>query len=131
PREDPEHVVRRPAAAGLAGLLAEHEILPDRQARENIPRFRDIAEAAARGLVRLDARDLLAFEANGALRADVAHHRLDRRRAADAVAPEQTDDFVPVDPERDAVQNMALAVIGVETHDLEQRRSHRPAPCPR
>ena len=31
----------------------------------------------------------------------------------------------------DAVQNMALAVIGLEAHDFEQRRAHQGAACPR
>ena len=62
---------------------------------------------------------------------DVAHDRLDRRRAADAVAAEQADDLCFIDVEGDAVQDMALAVIGLEIVDFEQRRAHQEPACPR
>ena len=36
-----------------------------------------------------------------------------------------------VDAESDAMQNVALAVIGVKVGDVEQRRAHAPLACPR
>ena len=41
---------------------------------------------------------------------------------ADAVAAEQPDHLAGADLERDAVQNVALAVIGVQVLDQDQRR---------
>jgi hypothetical protein len=42
------------------------------------------------------------------------------RALADAVSPEKTHDFPPADLQRDTVQNVALAVIGVNLLDLEE-----------
>jgi hypothetical protein len=131
PREHAEHILHRPAAADLARLFAKHQILPHRQRGEDVARFRDVAETPARGLMRLQPGDLFALEQDRAFRRHVAHQRLDRRRTADAVAPEQADDLACADAKRDAVQNMALAVIGVEIVDFEQAHAHQCAACPR
>jgi hypothetical protein len=47
--------------------------------------------------------------------------RLQRRALADAVPAEQPDHLAAADLERDTVQDVALAVIGVDVLDLEQR----------
>src|SRR5439155_5573514 len=52
--------------------------------------------------------------------------RLQGGALADAVAPQQPDHLAARDLERDAVQDMALAVIGVDVLDPEQR-GHRSA----
>src|SRR5438128_691518 len=57
---------------------------------------------------------------------DVAEDRLQGRALADAVAPEQAHYLASPDFERDAVQDMALAVIGVNLLDPnEGLRAHR------
>ena len=43
---------------------------------------------------------------------------LDRRRAARAVAAEQADDLALADAHVDAVQDVALAVVGVQAGEL-------------
>ena len=53
-----------------------------------------------------------------ALRRHLAHDRLDGRGAADAVAPEQAHDLAGGDVMIDALQDMALAVIGVQIPDI-------------
>jgi hypothetical protein len=50
-----------------------------------------------------------------------AGHGFQCRALADAVAPEEAHDLPSSDLERDAVQNMAFAVIGVDVLDLEER----------
>jgi hypothetical protein len=52
---------------------------------------------------------------------DEPHDGLERRALADAVAPEQTYDLSSVDVERDAVQDVALAVIGVHVLHRDER----------
>ena len=42
-----------------------------------------------------------------------------RGRAADAVAAENADDLAGADAKRDALQDVALAVVGVQIADLE------------
>ena len=59
----------------------------------------------------------------------VAHDRLDRRRAAGAVAAEKADDLAFADAERDALQDVALAVVRVEVVDLKHAPSPRYAVC--
>ena len=54
-----------------------------------------------------------------------AHDRLDRRRAARSVSAEQADDLALADVHVDAVQDMALAIVGLEVLELEQ---HAQAP---
>jgi hypothetical protein len=51
---------------------------------------------------------------------DETHDRLQRRALADAVAPEQAHDLAALHVERDAVQDMALAVIGVHVLDRDE-----------
>ena len=85
-----------------------------------------IAEAEMRDPVARQAGDVLALEADRALRRHLAHDRLDRGGAADAVAPEQAHDLAGVDIEIDALQDVALAVIGVEIPDLEHQCASSP-----
>ena len=62
------------------------------------------------------------FEQHRALaRPHQAHDGLERRRLADAVAAEQADDLAGADLQRDAMQDVALAVIGVQALDPDQR----------
>src|SRR4051794_9619915 len=54
-----------------------------------------------------------------AARAHEAHDRADRRRLADAVAPQQADALASGDIERDAEQDLAEAVGGVDVFEGE------------
>ena len=65
-------------------------------------------------------------DADGALRRHLAHDRLHGGGATDAVAAEQAHDFAGGDVEIDAVQDVALAVIGVEIPDLEHQSTSSP-----
>jgi L-ascorbate metabolism protein UlaG (beta-lactamase superfamily) len=56
------------------------------------------------------------------------HDGLERGRATRAVAPQQTDDFSDPDRESDPVQDVALAVVGVQALDLKQRRHAASSP---
>ncbi len=49
------------------------------------------------------------------------HDGFQRRRFADAVAAEQSNHFAGANRERDAVQDVALAVIGVNILDQDER----------
>jgi hypothetical protein len=55
-----------------------------------------------------------------------AHDRLDGGGAADAVAAEQTHHLAGGDVEVDALQNMALAVVGVEVTHLKHQCASSP-----
>ena len=68
-----------------------------------------------------------ALEADLADRRHQAHDGLAGGRAADAVAAEQADDLALIDREVDALQDVALAVKGMEIANLE----HHAATVPR
>ena len=71
-------------------------------------------------------RGLLARERDRAgLRRGDPDQRLEQCRLAGAVAAEQCDDLVLVHVERDVVEDVALAVEGVDLVDAEQRRRRR------
>ena len=86
--------------------------------------FRHIADAEAGELVRRQPGDGIAVEHHRAVaRPHQAHDGLQRRALADAVAAEEADHLAGADLERDAVQDMALAVIGVHVLDQDQRHA--------
>src|SRR6186713_951536 len=124
--EHVEHVLKPPLAGTARVLDAEQEVLAHRQAREDVAMLRHIAEPETCDLVAGKADDILALEADRAYRRDLAHDRLDRGGAADTVAAEQAHDLARGDVEIDALENVALAVIGVEIPDLEHQCASSP-----
>src|SRR5690606_26995272 len=100
-----------PARGRAPRLHAEHEILLDGEGREDGAIFRHVAEAAPGDLIGPETGQALALEDDRARGRHVGHDRLERGRAADAVAPEDADDLAGSDVEIDALQDMALAVI--------------------
>jgi len=72
--------------------------------------------------MRGSGQDLLAFEGDAAAAAiEQPHHRFQRRRLAGAVAADQADDLATIHLERDALQDVARAVPGVQIVDAEHR----------
>ena len=99
------------------------QIFHHREQAENAAVFRHIADAEPRQLVRRQAGDVVAVEQHLALaRLHQAHDGFERGAFADAVAAEQPDHLAGADLERDAVQDVALAVIGVHVLDQDERR---------
>ncbi len=62
-----------------------------------------------------------------AVRRDVAHDGLQRGRAPDAVAAEHRHDLALAHLEGEPLQDVALAVIGVQVAHLEQGLRHAAA----
>ena len=123
-REEREHVVLRPPPGTAAGFHAERQVLANGERRKDRPILGHVAEPSAGDLVRLELVDSLALEADAADRGNVAHDRLDGGRPAGAVAAEQAHDLALADAKRDALQDVALAVVRVEVVDLK----HAPTP---
>ena len=68
-------------------------------------------------------RDVLAVERDRALaRVEQAADRLERGRLAGAVRPDQRHDLALVDLDRDALERVDLAVVGVDVVELQERR---------
>ena len=74
--------------------------------------------------MRRMAREFLAAEADAAgAAAHETHDRLQRRRLAGAVAPEERMDFSRPDLQRHALQHAHAAVSAIDAGDLQ---GHRP-----
>jgi len=75
----------------------------------------ELAAADASQPIRREAGDVAPFEPYVAFgMAHQPHDRLERRRLADAVPPEQPDNLAGADLDRHAVQDVGLAVIGMD-----------------
>src|SRR5260370_26643104 len=99
------------------------EIFGDRQQSENPPIFRHIADPEPRQPMCRQMGDRPTLKQHPPLaRMDEPHDRLERRALANPVATEEADHLAYSDSERDPVENMALAVIGMDIVDFDQRR---------
>ena len=122
-----KHVLELPAPEHAGALQPELEVLPHGQAGEHLAVLGHVADAGMGDLVGPQPRDRAALEADLADRRHQSHDRLAGGRAADAVAAEQAHDLALVDREVDALQDVALAVEGMQVADLE----HHAATVPR
>jgi hypothetical protein len=114
-----EQLVDQVVAVLGAGALGEGEVLPDGQAGEDVTVLGDVGDAAADDLVHRKSARLLAVEHDGAGARHEAEDSAQRRRLADAVAPEQTGDPAAPHAERDALQDVRLAEIDVQVAHVE------------
>ena len=88
--------------------------------------LRNIAQPQMRDAVARQSRDIAALEFDQALRRYLAHDRLDRRGAADTIAPQEAHDLAGIDMHIDALQDMALAVVGVQIPDFQHQAASSP-----
>jgi hypothetical protein len=123
--EHREHVVDRPASGAARVLGAEEQILADGERGEDVAVLGHVPQTLTRDDVRRQAADLLVPEADGAGGLHVAHDGLDRRRAPDAVAAEETHDLALTHAQIDAVEDVTLAVERVEIGHAQ----HQATPC--
>jgi len=88
------------------------EVLLDGEQREDVAALRHIGDAAARALVRLQRRDVVAFpdDAAGAHRM-LADQRAQEAGLADAVAAEHAGDLAGLGMQRDRAQRLRGAVV--------------------
>ena len=125
PRKISERLVEQmlaPRIVDAGAVEAGAQVLHHREQAEDAAVLRHVADAEPRQAMRRQAGDGGAVEENAALaRLHQAHDRLQGRALADAVAAEQADHLAGPDLERDAVQDVALAVIGVQVLDADQR----------
>src|SRR5262249_13006037 len=110
------------AARGLVGEpAADHEVLGHRQLRKDAGVLGRIADAASGPLVRREFVSVLCAEANlTRAHREEAGDALDDGGAPGAVAPDQRDDFIVVDAQRYAAQDVRGPAKGIYGLDLEQ-----------
>ena len=111
--------VQRP----LPPAAREHgQVLPHREARKDAALLRHEAEAEPRDGVGRQRGDVAVAVADAAgPRLQIAHDGEDGRGLAGAVAAEQADDLALPHGQRDAVQDVAVAVVGVDVLELEHQ----------
>ena len=136
-REELEDAVDVLLEVRLVGALerAHLEVLEHGHAREEAPPLRRLRDSHLHDRVRGRVGDVLAAEADRALARMVeAVDRAQRRRLAGAVRADQRDDLALVHLERDALQRLDRAVVGVDVLELQDdgvpgsRLSHRASP---
>ena len=89
------------------------------------------ADAVLHELVGRRVADVATLEVDGSLaRMEQAADRLEGRRLAGAVRPDQGDDLAPADLEADPLQGVDLAVVRVDVAELEDEVARPARPMP-
>ena len=112
------------------GALGEPQVFLDGQPGEHVAIFGDVRDAAAHDLVHGELRRFGALEHDAPRARHESEDPAQRRRLADAVAPEQPGDPARAHVERDALENVGLRQVDVEIAHREQRcgRAHSGSP---
>ncbi len=104
------------SAAGQAQMLIDAERGPDAAALGHV------ADAEVDDFVGRESQVLRARQSDAAgARRNQAQHRVAQRRLAHAVASDHAE-HTAIEPERDALEGMGMAVIDMEIVDLDDRR---------
>ena len=112
---------------GLGGEPGEDDVLFDAEAAEDAPVLMHELHAEAGDAVGPLGDQLDAVEPDAARAPrDDAHQALEGRALARAVPADERHRLVFLDPERDVEQDVAVAVIGVESVDFEQAHAASP-----
>src|SRR5262249_38719441 len=102
-------------------LEPELQVLPHRQRGEDLAILRHVADAGVGNLIGAQPGDALALEQDLADGLDEPHDRLARGRTADAVPAEQAHDLAGLHLEVHALEDVTLAVEGVEVPHREHQ----------
>src|SRR5262249_42853766 len=114
-------------AVTIRATLRNKEIFLNSQRRKYPPSLRDETHAATHCLERWRLGDLTPLEHDAAATRRIkADNRIDQRSLADAVAAKQAEDLALLEFQRQAMQNMRVAVIGVDVVDFEDRHQSVP-----
>src|SRR4029453_4001520 len=120
-REQREHIVERPAPESPRTLEPQLKVLPHGQRWEDLAVLRNVADAGLGDLVGAQPGQALAIPQPPAGRLDQPHDRLAGGGAADAVAAEQAHDLAAADLQVHALQDVALAIVGVEVANRQHQ----------
>src|SRR5262249_6259374 len=105
----------------------EAQVLLDRHQRKDVAALRHVRHAASQEIGRRLVGDVLAVEHHEPLaRGQEAEERLEHRRLARTVRPDDRHHLAGLHVEGHALQNLELAVAGVEVAHLEQGHRHLP-----
>ena len=106
---------RRPTGLAVrAWALGDGQMLGNAQAGEDAPAFRNIGEAGAGAKEGRVARGVAAVDPEAATaRRNQAYDRADECRLAHAVATHEPDALARADSQRNAAQDVALAIVNL------------------
>ena len=122
----PGEICLERSRVGAADEAPDAEILIDRQQRKDVLALRHEGQASPYDEVRGEPVDALAVELDTATAGrHQARDRLERRRFPGAVAAEERHDRAGLDAEREPVEDLRLAVPGLERANGQ----HAPRPC--
>ena len=113
------HTVECPLATATAAAV-DNEVLLHRQRLEDAALLRNQSHAEFHNGLRGQPREFAVVQRDAAgTRRCHAHNRTHQRGLAHAVATEQSDNFARFQRQRDPLQEVALAVVGVNVLDLQ------------
>ena len=122
--EVPARRARRPGRLGPRRPDRDRQVLVDRQRRKDPTALRDEADAHVKNAMRRQPGDLHAVEEHAArTRGRQADNRAAQRRLPDAVPAEDRGDTALLHVKRDALEHMAVAVVGVHIDGLQHGHS--------
>ncbi len=114
----------------LAGQRADAKVIQYRQARENQAALRHIRDAKLGPCMRWQAANVAALELDPPVPDRYQpDYRLQQRAFADAVTPQQGDDFSIADRQTNTVEDWRAAIIGLYVNNLNDGRAS-PGKCP-
>src|SRR3954454_18028365 len=106
----------------LGAALGDQEIFLNAQCWENPASLRNQAHPAANSLERRVVGDFFALEHDlAAARWREADDRIDQRGFSDTVTAEQTENLALLELERQSLQDVGVAVVGVNVLNFEDR----------
>ena len=124
-REEVDDALEVPARV-LASARDHLQVLAHRERRKDSSALRHEADAHAGDAVRRQARDIHVLEGDAPpARRREADDRAHERRLAHAVASQNRYHFPRVDLQREALQDVAVAVVGVDVVDVEHYSTPR------
>jgi len=110
-----------------ASVGPQQEVFLDGHQRKDVPPLRDVRHAAAQEIGGRSVRDVLAVQEHTALPGgQEAEDRLEHGRFPRAVRADDRDHLTALDREGHALQDLELAVPGMEVADFEEGHRHLP-----
>ena len=127
-----EDAVEALARRGVVDEPGHAQVLVHREGREDALAFRHVADPEAGDGVRGQAMDRPSLEPDRTpAGVKEAHHGAEGRRLAGPVPAEEDSDRVRSHVERDALEDVVLADVGVDVLDLEEGGHVRVPPPPK
>ena len=125
-RKHLQHALKPPFARNPCTLDAKYQVLPHRQPGKDIPIFGNVPESQLRDPITRQSGDINALELYRTARWNLSHNGFDCRGSPHTIASQKADDFSSIDRHIDTLQDMALAVVGMQIPYLQHQTTSVP-----